>query len=144
MTAEPSEPDATASSASEDSADSQNSGLLEPTATAPSWLGVAAQFVNAPAPIDSMASAIASNLTPDHVTEIIAERGRESEREHNAGKETRRLAVLIVIVAILAVVAIIVFMTIYQQGGLLGYILSGIGGLIAGAFGGYGYANRPR
>ena len=91
-----------------------------------------------------MANAIASNLTPDHVTEIIAQTGHESEREHDARKETRRLAVLIVIVAILAVVGIIVFLTIFQQGSLLGYILSGIGGLIAGAFGGYGYANRPR
>ena len=69
---------------------------------------------------------------------------RQSEREHDARKETRRLAVLIVIVAILAVVGIIVFLTIYKEAGLLGYILSGIGGMIAGAFGGYGYANRPR
>ena len=144
MTAEPSEPDATASSASDASVNSQSSGPSEPTATAPSWLGVAAQFVNAPVPIDSMASAIASNLTPDHVTEIIAQRGSESESEHADRKETRRWAVLIVIVAILAVVAIIVFLTIYKEAGLLGYILSGIGGLIAGAFGGYGYANRPR
>lgn len=144
MTAEPIEPDATASSSSDDSVDSQSSGPLEPADTASPWLGVAAQFVNTPAPVDSMANAIASNLTPDHVTEIIAQRGRESERDHDAGKETRRWAVLVVIIAILAVVGIIVFLTVYKEGGLLGYILSGIGGLIAGAFGGYGYANRPR
>ena len=69
---------------------------------------------------------------------------RRGEREHGERKEARRLTFVLVIIAIIAVVAIIVFLVIYKEGGLLGYILSGIGGLIAGAFGGYGYANRPR
>ena len=69
---------------------------------------------------------------------------RRSEREYQDKKETRRLSFVLAIIAPIAVVAIIVFLVIYDEGGLLGYILSGIGGLIAGAFGGYGYANRPR
>ena len=131
-----------------DAPDGDASQSASPTSE---WVGFAMQFVNDSARTHSLADAIASNLTPEHVAEIIAQKGREpeyadrqSEREHDAGKQTRLFAVLIVIVAILAVVAIIVFLTIYQQAGLLGYILSGIGGLIAGAFGGYGYANRPR
>ena len=99
----------------------------------------------------SMASFTHVRLSEEQFSSVIAlqqqrleNEDRQSEREHDAGKQTRLFAVLIVIVAILAVVAIIVFLTIYQQAGLLGYILSGIGGLIAGAFGGYGYANRPR
>ena len=91
------------------------------------------------------------NLNAEHLSSVIALQSqalenadRQSEREHNAGKETHRLSFLLVIVAILAVVGIIVFLVIYKEGSLLGYILSGIGGLIAGAFGGYGYANRPR
>ena len=132
--------------------DDQSYTPPQPQPAAPEWLGVAAQFVNAPAyggGVTNMASAIASNLTSEHVTEIIAQRGRgaeyadrQAEREHNGGKEARRLYSVLVILAILAVVGIIVFLTIYDQPGLLGYILSGIGGLIAGAFGGYGYAKR--
>ena len=87
----------------------------------------------------------------DRVAEIIAQRSRElaradrqSQREYDRRKRTRRRSFLLVIAVILAVVSIIVFLTIYQQAGLLGYILSGISGLVAGAFGGYGYANRPR
>ena len=51
---------------------------------------------------------------------------------------------MLAIAAIIAVLGITVFLVIYDAGGLLGYILSGIGGIIAGAFGGYGYANRTR
>ena len=69
---------------------------------------------------------------------------RQSERGSEERKEARRLTFVLVIIAIIAVVAIIVFLVIYKEGGLLGNILSGIGGLIAGALGGYGYANRPR
>ena len=94
---------------------------------------------------------IDSHETIDHVAEIIAQRSREleradrqSQREYDRQKRARRRSFLLVIAATLAVVAIIVFLTIYQQDGLLGYILSGIGGLIAGAFGGYGYASRSR
>ena len=75
---------------------------------------------------------------------MLENEDRQSQRDHDAVKETRRWAVLVVIIAILAVVGIIVFLTVYKEVGLLGYILSGIGGLIAGAFGGYGYANRSR
>ena len=91
------------------------------------------------------------HFSEEHISAAIALQGqvlenedRQSQRDHDAGKESRRFAVLIVVVAILAVVGIIVFLTIYKEAGLLGYILSGVGGLIAGAFGGYGYANRPR
>lgn len=82
----------------------------------------------------SMVSAVASNLTAERVTEIIAQRGRgaeyadrQAEREHNDGKEARRLYSVLVILAILAVVGIIISLTIYDEPGLLGYILSGIG-----------------
>ena len=69
---------------------------------------------------------------------------RQSEREYQDRRRVSFLSFIVAIVVIIAVVAIIVFLVIYDEGGLLGYILSGIGGLIAGAFGGYGYANRPR
>ena len=95
--------------------------------------------------------ATGSHGSIDHIAEIIAQRSRElehadrqSRREYDNRKRVLRRSFLLVITAILAVVAIIVFLTIYKEAGLLGYILSGIGGLIAGAFGGYGYANRPR
>ena len=91
------------------------------------------------------------HFSEEHISAAIALQGqalenedRQSERESSNQKESGRRAFVLVIIAILAVVGIIVFLTIYQQGGLLGYILSGIGGLIAGAFGGYGYANRLR
>ena len=73
---------------------------------------------------------------------------RRSERESGERKEARRqafvLSLVFVLAAIIAVVGITVFLVIYGESGLLGYILSGIGGIIAGAFGGYGYANRRR
>lgn len=88
-------------------------------------------------------------LNDDHVSTILALREREienedrqSEREHNDRKESRRVSSALAVIAILAVVGIIVFLVAYEEPGLLGYILSGIGGLIAGAFGGYGYARR--
>ena len=103
------------------------------------------------AQIRSQANFTQVRLTEEQFSGVIELQGKEldyadrqSQREHDAGKETRRWAVLVVIIAILAVVGIIVFLTIYKESGLLGYILSGIGGLIAGAFGGYGYANRSR
>ena len=90
-------------------------------------------------------------LSEEVVRDAIALQGqrlgnddRQSERNYGDRKETRRLSFALAIIALIAVVAIIVFLVIYNEGGLLGYILSGIGGLIAGAFGGYGYANRPR
>ena len=49
---------------------------------------------------------------------------------------------MLVLVAIVVVAGIIVFLVMQKEPGLLGYILSGIGGLIAGAFGGYGWAKR--
>ena len=95
--------------------------------------------------------AIGSHESSDYVAEIIAQRSRElehadrqSQREYDKRKRARRRSFVLVIIAILSVVGIIVFLTIYKEVGLLGYILSGIGGLIAGAFGGYGYDNRSR
>ena len=91
------------------------------------------------------------NFSAEHISSAIALQSqslenddRKSEREYGDKKDARRLTFVLVIIAIIAVVAIIVFLVIYQEGGLLGHILSGIGGMIAGAFGGYGYANRPR
>ena len=73
---------------------------------------------------------------------------RRSEREYGERKESKRLnfilTLVLAIAAIIAVLGITVFLVIYGESGLLGYILSGIGGIIAGAFGGYGYANRTR
>ena len=90
-------------------------------------------------------------LSEEVVRDAIALQGqrlgnddRQSERAYGDRRETRRLSFALAIIALVAVVAIIVFLVIYNEGGLLGYILSGIGGLLAGAFGGYGYANRPR
>ena len=90
-------------------------------------------------------------FTEEHISAVLAlqrqaleNEDRESEREHDSGKETRRFSFVVVIVSILAVVGTVVFLTLYKEGGLLGHILTGIGGLIAGAFGGYGYANRSR
>ena len=115
------------------------------------YQGMLESTVSRVAQIHSQTNFTQVSLTGEQFSSLIELQGKEleyadrqSEREHDAGKQTRRFNVLVVIVAILAVVAIIVFLTIYQQAGLLGYILSGIGGLIAGAFGGYGYANRPR
>lgn len=95
--------------------------------------------------------AAALQLNAEHIAGTIALKSqelgnddRQSERDYGDRKETRRLSFALAIIALIAVVAIIVFLVIYDEGGLLGYILSGIGGLIAGAFGGYGYANRPR
>ena len=90
-------------------------------------------------------------LSEEVVRDVIALQGqqltnddRQSERDYGDRRETRRLSFVLALIALVAVVAIIVFLVIYGEGGLLGYILSGIGGLLAGAFGGYGYANRPR
>ena len=73
---------------------------------------------------------------------------RRSERESGERKEANRqafvLSLVFVLTAIVAVIGITVFLVIYGESGLLGYILSGIGGIVAGAFGGYGYANRRR
>ena len=95
--------------------------------------------------------ATALHLNAEHIASIIDQKSqelgnedRQSERDYGDRKETRRLSFALAIIALVAVVAIVVFLVIYGEGGLLGYILSGIGGLLAGAFGGYGYANRPR
>ena len=95
------------------------------------------------------------NFNAEHLSSVIALQSqslenddRKSERESGERKETRRLnfvmTLVLVITTIAAVAGISVFLVIYGESGLLGYILSGIGGMIAGAFGGYGYANRPR
>lgn len=95
------------------------------------------------------------HLNEEHVSALIALRAKEqesddrqSERESGERKEARRqayvLSLVFVLAAIIAVVGITVFLVMYGESGLLGYILSGIGGIIAGAFGGYGYANRRR
>lgn len=91
------------------------------------------------------------HLNEEHVSALIALQAKEqesddrqSERESGERKEGRRLTFALALAAIIAVVGITVFLVIYGESGLLGYILSGIGGIIAGAFGGYGYANRRR
>ena len=95
--------------------------------------------------------AAALQLNAEHIAGTISLKSQElgnddrrSEREYQDRRRVSFLSFIVAIVVIIAVVAIIVFLVIYDEGGLLGYILSGIGGLIAGAFGGYGYANRPR
>lgn len=95
--------------------------------------------------------AAALQLNAEHIAGTIALKSqelgnddRQSERDYQDRRRVSYLSFIVAIVALIAVVAIIVFLVIYNEGGLLGYILSGIGGLIAGAFGGYGYANRPR
>ena len=87
-------------------------------------------------------------FSEEHVSALIELQAKEqessdrhSERESGERKEARRLTFALAIIAIIAVVGIIIFLVIYDEGKLLGYILSGIGGLLAGAFGGYGYAN---
>ena len=106
---------------------------------------VAQQVINALfAPDNSVSDAVASNLTPQHITEMINQRGRASDQNHSF----RKLALAFAAFLVLVVVGIIVFMTVNERPDLLREIIFGIGGLfsglVAGAGGGYGYANRRR
>ena len=104
---------------------------------------VAQQVINALfAPDNSVSDAVASNLTPQHITEIINQRGRASDQNHSF----RKLALAFAAFLVLVVVGIIVFMTVNERPDLLREIIFGIGGLFSGLVAGigYGYANRRR
>ena len=103
------------------------------------------QVINALfAPNNSAGYAVASNLTPQHITEMINRRGRASDQNHSF----RKLALAFAAFLVLVIVGIIVFMTVNERPDLLREIIIGIGGLfsglVAGIGGGYGYANRRR
>ena len=87
---------------------------------------------------------ILSQVTPDHISEMIKQRGKNSDQEHSLRKWGLAFAAFLVLV----IVGIIVFMTVNERPDLLREIIFGIGGLfsglVAGIGGGYGYANRRR
>ncbi len=87
---------------------------------------------------------VTSQIGPQHITEIINQRGRSSDQEHNFKKWLLVFAGFIVLV----LSGIIVFMTINERPDLVREIISGFGGLLIGLVGGigsgYGYARRRR
>ena len=87
---------------------------------------------------------ILSQVTSEHISEIIKQRGKNSDQEHSL----RKLGFAFAGFLVLVVVGIIVFMTVNERPDLLREIIFGIGGLfsglVAGIGGGYGYANRRR
>lgn len=90
-------------------------------------------------------------LNDEHISTLLELRGREidngnrqAERVSDAEKDTRWMVFALIIIAVIVVAAGTAFLVIYKETGLLGYILSGVSGLVAGGIGGYGYGNRRR
>lgn len=90
-------------------------------------------------------------LNDDHISTLLELRGRatdnrnrQAERVSDAEKETRRMVFTLIIIAVIVAAAGTAFLVIYKETGVLGYILSGISGLVAGGIGGYGYGNPRR
>lgn len=100
-----------------------------------------AQFLNVSSNADN---AVAANLTPEHVGEMIRQNGRRADQSYNLKLWGLGFAAFVTLV----VAGIIVFMTVSGETEFLGEIIFGIGGLIGGLFGGFSggyiYANSRR
>ena len=110
-------------------------------AEAPGLIASIAQFLHVSNGADN---AVAANLTPDHVSEMIRQSGRRSDQAHNL----KLWGFVFAAFVILVVAGIIVFMTYQGETEFLGEIIFGIGGLVGGLTGGFGvgylYANSRR
>ena len=100
-----------------------------------------AQFLNVSNNADN---AVAANLTPEHVGEMIRQSGRRSDQSYNL----KLWGLIFAAFVILVVAGIIIFMTVSGETEFLGEILFGFGGLVSGLVGGFGsgyiYANSRR
>ena len=93
----------------------------------------------------TMGNPIASKVTEQHITDIIASSSRETDHEYSDRKHSRLISVLFVGFAILVLAAVSIVLALLGMTELLIEIIKSLG-LIAGGFGGgYGfYAFRNR
>ena len=84
------------------------------------------------------ANPLMERLTSDHITEIIAHIGRQSDRAYSDRKHSRLVGVFFVSFVIIVIVAVSLILVVMNETDLLRDILLGIG-FFAGGFGsGYG------
>ena len=101
----------------------------------PDVIALALQISAAPVTGDNAPSL---DLTDEQKGQLIAIHGRQSDQEHNFKKWLLVSACLIFCFVMLAVIGLIVFMTMQDETAILGTILSGLGGLVAGLASGIG------
>lgn len=92
-------------------------------------------------------------MTPEHITQVLGLAEKHDEREFELSKQQQKnelsqgnwdRAIHCVYVIILFVLIIVVIHVFKDQPAVLTPILSGLGGGIAGFFGGVGYATRSK
>ena len=93
----------------------------------------------------TMGNPIASKVTEQHITDIIASSSRETDHEYSDRKHSRLISVLFAGFAILALVVVSIVLAILGMTDLLIEIIKYLGPFIGGFGGGYGfYAFRNR
>lgn len=75
---------------------------------------------------------IQRRVTPQHITDVIANNADESRRESEAGTSKRRYQAFYVVLAVALVVFIMVFFTMVDDGPSLTTILTALGGFAGG------------
>ena len=101
----------------------------------PDIVALALQMLNIPIIADDTP---ALDLTDEQKSSLINLVGRRSDQDHNFKKWLLVAACFIFCVIIMSILGLIVFMTIQGETAVLGPILSGLGGLIAGLVSGIG------
>ena len=100
-----------------------------------------AQFLNTS---DRTGNAVAANLTPEHISEMLRQSGRGAEREYSDRKIARFVWAGFPVFAVLALIAIIVTLALLEMADLLREIMFALAGLVGGFGAGYGYSNSRR
>lgn len=85
---------------------------------------------------------IMEKLTGEHLTEIIRNAESESRREHRSALENRVFILLVTVIGLVFFGFIIV--QLKDKPDVMEKVLFTVGGIIAGAFGGYGIGTKKR
>lgn len=89
----------------------------------------------------TMGNPIASKVTEQHITDIIASSSRETDHEYSDRKHSRLISVLFAGFAILALVALSIVLALQGMTELLLEIIKALG-FFAGGYGFYAFRNR--
>jgi len=80
---------------------------------------------------------VSDKITSEHITQIINNEDKESERR---SKDRREIRIFLLIILIIVLIALTVYTILLKsQPDLLKYLITAVCSLAAGAFGGYGF-----
>lgn len=88
----------------------------------------------------SQESAISKKITSEHIGQYLEASKENMEKEFQEHRENKIFAVIIIIIALIFFGFLVVFLK--DNPSLLEKLIYSIGGVIAGAFGGYGFGKR--